>query len=61
MAERRERVFVVRMWCAGEDCAPSAWRGSVRDVKSGRLLYVVGTREVADYIAATLSDDEERR
>ena len=61
MAERRERVFVVRMWCAGEDRATSAWRGSVRDVKSGRLLYVVGTREVADYIAATLSDDEERR
>jgi hypothetical protein len=52
--ERVERVFMVRMWLPVGDPSVSEWRGSVRDVQTERTFYVVGTREIADYIASAL-------
>jgi hypothetical protein len=34
------------------------WRGSVRDVVADRTYYVVGTREIADYIASALTEPD---
>jgi hypothetical protein len=72
MAPRRQRVFMVRMWLPEELEEPGErqvagvhrhgpsgeWRGSVRDVTAERTYYVVGTREIADYIASALSCSE---
>ena len=48
---------MVRMWIPEEiEGSPAAeWRGSVRDVSAQRTYYVVGTREIADYIAGSLN------
>jgi hypothetical protein len=53
-----ERVFLVRMWVqgGGDDRAGREWRGSVREVDTGQLYYVTGTRDVADFIASRLAD-----
>jgi hypothetical protein len=69
-SERHERVFIVRMWrqrSAGDDAtehdgAPgeTVWRGSIRDVISERTRYVANAREVAEYIAIVLAEEQRR-
>jgi hypothetical protein len=54
--ERSEVVFVVRMWQQGiGENGESEWRGSIYQVDSGRSFYVAGSREVADFIGASLA------
>lgn len=56
-SSRRERVFIVRLWTAS--VAPGAeWRGSVQDVAERRTFYVASPREVADYLALTLTSPQ---
>jgi hypothetical protein len=46
---------MVRMWAqTGDDAVLGEWRGSVADVESGVRVYVTGTRDVADFIAARM-------
>ena len=54
--KRRDVTFIVRMWLAEETDGKAQWRGSVHEVASGRRLFVTETRDVADFIAARLSD-----
>ncbi len=54
-------VFVVRMWVqGGDDPAAREWRGSVQEVASGVRIYVVGARDVADFIGARIASHSER-
>ncbi|HEY2555326.1 MAG TPA: hypothetical protein VGI15_08740 [Candidatus Cybelea sp.] len=53
-SKRRDATFLVRMWAAGE-AANAQWRGSIREVSTGKRLFVTETREVADFIAACLA------
>ncbi len=57
---RRERTFVVRMWLPEEESGSGTWRGAIRDVARERTFYVVGSREIADYIGAALESPPER-
>ncbi len=53
MKRPKERVFTVRMWSAAAG-GPSAWRGAVYDVATGKTIYVVNLHEVSDCLAAAL-------
>ncbi len=55
-SDRREVVFLVRMWVEREDSSPEAWRGSVHEIVTGQRLYVTAPAEVADFIALHLSN-----
>ena len=52
--QRDERVFLVRMWREREAGDNGGWRGSVRDVATGRRLYVTAPGEITAFIAVTL-------
>jgi hypothetical protein len=56
---QREKTFVVRMWRAEGSEGAAAWRGSVQEIRSGKRLFVTGTRDIADFILAHLTGDEE--
>lgn len=58
--ERRERVFLVRLWRAGDPAGEHAWRGSVHDVTFGPKRFVTGSQEIADFVALRLraTDDD---
>ncbi len=61
-SERRERVFVIRMWNDGDAAVRETWRGSIRDVASGRKRYVTSALEIAEFVAlrlATIDDASE--
>jgi hypothetical protein len=49
---------MVRMWVPAGVRRTDDWRGSVRDVGADRVYYVVGTREIADYIASALTEPD---
>ena len=49
---------MIRMWQDAAGGRTDEWRGSVRDVSAGRTYYVVGTREIADFIASALADGD---
>lgn len=55
-SERRDVTFLVRMWLAEGPAGGDEWRGSVHEVASGKRLFVTGTRDIADFIAAHLAD-----
>jgi|HubBroStandDraft_6_1064221.scaffolds.fasta_scaffold1405745_2 hypothetical protein len=59
-SERHERVFIVRMWRERGSGDDTGWRGSIRDVVAERTRYVVETREVAEYIASVLAEEQRR-
>jgi hypothetical protein len=58
-SDRREHVFLVRMWVESTRQRQETWRGSIHEVASGRKLYVTGPGEVADFIALHLLSREE--
>ncbi len=51
---------MVRMWSENANRVGVEWRGEIREIESGRKLYVTGPGEVADFIAALLSAQGER-
>ncbi len=52
-----ELVFVVRLWVQGGDASGQGeWRGAIQDVTSGQRFYVAGTRDIADFIDARMSE-----
>lgn len=57
-SDRRERVFVIRMWTDGDAVVRGAWRGSIQDVASGRKRYVTAAHEIADFVALRLAADD---
>jgi hypothetical protein len=59
-SNRRERVFIVRMWSEREATVSKAWRGLVHDISSGRKLYVTDPGEVAEFIAVHLTNGGDR-
>jgi hypothetical protein len=48
------------MWLPEEESGSGTWRGAIRDVARERTFYVVGSREIADYIGAALESPPER-
>jgi hypothetical protein len=42
------------MWLPDDEPGNGNWRGAIRDVARERTFYVVGSREIADYIGAAL-------
>lgn len=52
---RREIAFLVRMWLPSGATEPTEWRGSIKAIGSDKQLFVTGTRDVADFIAAHLA------
>lgn len=51
-----EIVFLVRMWVQAGEADEREWRGSIQEIDSGLRLYVTGTRDVADFIAARIAE-----
>jgi len=51
--DRRERVFLVRMW-SDAGTAADDWRGSIHEVGTDRRFYVTAPGEIAGYIATAL-------
>jgi len=52
---RREVAFLVRMWLPSGATESADWRGSIKAIGSDKQLFVTGTRDVADFIAAHLT------
>ena len=59
--KRREVAFLVRMWLPAGAEHPTGWRGSIKAIGSDRQLFVTGTRDVADFIAAYLEPVDDRK
>lgn len=55
-AKRPEVAFLVRMWLPDGSTGNAEWRGSIREIESGKRLFVTGARDVADFITAHLAD-----
>ncbi len=53
----RELTFIVRLRRQPGAAEPQ-WRGSVREVSSGGRLFISGTREISDFIAAYLRGEQ---
>jgi hypothetical protein len=49
----REFTFLVRIWRADEESA-AKWRGSVREVSSGKRRFISGTGDISEFIASYL-------
>lgn len=58
--ERREHVFLVRMWVESATSQQGAWRGVVSEIASGRKLYVTDPGEVAEFMTRHLLPREDR-
>ena len=57
MPDRRDHLFVVRMWREHGAGADAAWRGSVHHVGTERRFLASAPLEIAYFIEARLNDD----
>jgi hypothetical protein len=57
-SERRDIVFIVRMWSEARASAFDRWHGMVQDVQTGRKLYVTDLSQVAGFIAVHLTEND---
>jgi hypothetical protein len=53
----RELTFIVRLRQEAS-ATETQWRGSVQEVSSGGRRFITGTREISEFIAAYLRDEE---
>jgi hypothetical protein len=56
--EQREFTFLVRIRRQGE-AADAQWRGSVREVSSGKRRFVSGAGDVIEFITEYLRDEHD--
>lgn len=54
-SDRRERVFLVRLWQESGSSDAPAWRGSVHDVGSGHKRYISEAQEISEFVALRLA------
>jgi hypothetical protein len=57
MSDRRECVFLIRMWRPGDDAGDGTWRGSIHDVTTGRRRYITGLADASEFITDALHAD----
>jgi hypothetical protein len=55
-SQRQNVTFLVRMWLIEDGDGEAQWRGCVQDVASDKRLFLTETRDIADFIAARLTD-----
>jgi hypothetical protein len=55
-SDQREYTFLVRIRQL-ESAPDPQWRGSVREVSSGKRRFVSGARDVIEFISAYLRDE----
>lgn len=53
----RDHVFLVRMWASDRPGDRSAWRGSIKHVGSGRVMYVSGLTAVMEFMWTELAGE----
>jgi hypothetical protein len=54
MPNRRECVFLVRMWRDAGDTGEGLWRGSIHEVATGRRRYLSAPADISEFVEGAL-------
>ncbi len=58
-SDRREYLFIVRIWQESTQLKSGGWRGSIEHVPSGQRLYFVSFNDLNDFIRLRLSSSSQ--